>query len=411
MLLLLALAAAACAHAKPPTAADPQRASAARVRQATDAVEVEDAIHGVRYELPPSADGWQGAREGNAHVAGGVQVEVASFPMARTTSAAACRDLARSKLTGTGSASRPSGESSQASPPREDASRESGQGNHPRDAAGSESQKGSDTPGTASRLDDVDGPRDQTTGDSPTATWSFSRGPSTAPVRSRWAFYPRAADCVMLEVSGPVGDAFSESTFLTAAGSFQVLPLPPERQREVDLLAGMGFLERRDPASALERFEALTQREPGFAKAHFGALMAGFELGQPAYARSLPHGVAALQAERELTSEQRQLALRAVGVMQLAQNDIHRAVDTLAELVVRAPDLAEGQYNYACALARSGDAEGSLEHLRAALRLDGDLASHARDDEDFKALRSNAAFQQLVATPPPSSAESKPPPR
>src|SRR5205823_12397751 len=156
------------------------------------------------------------------------------------------------------------------------------------------------------------------------------------------------------------------STFEIAARTFQVLPLSPERQREVDLLAGMGFLERRDPASALERFEVLARREPALAKAHFGALMAGFEIGSQAYNRALPHGQAALKADRELTPEQRQLALRAVGVMQLAENQIHDAAGTLAELVVRAPDLAEGQYNYACALARMGDQKGALDHLKAA---------------------------------------------
>ena len=377
-LLAVALAAAGCAHVKPPAAAAPQPSTA---RPPGGTLEVEDAIHGVRYLLPPSADAWQGAREGSAHVAAGVQVDVASFPMARTTTATACRDLARAKLTGT----------------READDKSDGQG---KPAGGA--RAGGAAP------EDSDGPTDQAIGDAPTATWSFTRGPSGAKVRSRWAFYARAADCVMLEVSGPRGDAFPDLTFETAARSFQVLPLPPERQREVDLLAGMGFLERREPASALERFESLTSREPDFAKAHFGALMAGFELGPPAYARALPHGVAALASERDLTTEQRQLALRAVGVMQLAQGDLHRAVDTLAELVVRAPELAEGQYNYACALARTGDAEGAIDHLRAALRLDGDLAQHARDDDDFKLLRGNAVFQQLVATPATPSADVKP---
>ena len=386
-LVILVLAAAGCAHNAAPSAA---AAPAARARPPSGTVEVEDAIHGVRYELPPSPDGWQGAHEGNAHLAAGVQVEVASFPMARATSATACRDLARNKLSGTREA-------------EDKGSRSDADGKGRPDQA-----DGKIRPGESRRTEDADGPREQAVSDAPTAIWSFTRGPASAPVRSRWAFYARSADCVMLEVSGPRGDVFSDATFETAARSFQVLPLPPERQREVDLLAGMGFLERREPASALERFESLTEREPGFAKAHFGALMAGFELGQPAYARTLPHGVAALKAERDLTTEQRQLALRAVGVMQLAQNDVRRAVDTLAELVVRAPELAEAQYNYACALARTGDAEASMEHLRAALRLDGDLAQHARDDEDLKLLRSNAAFQQLVATPPPPSAESKP---
>ncbi len=394
--LLLILVAAACAHG----GASTSTSSAKKVPPPQGTVAIEDAIHGVRYDLPPSADGWQGAHEGSAHVAGGVQVEIASFPMARTTSAAACRDLARNKLSGTREAT---------------SQRDAGKGanDQPGTAADGDAKESGTNSSAAdgkSTLEEVDGPRDQTIGDAPTATWSFTRGPSGAPVRSRWAFYPRAADCVMLEVSGPRGDAFSEATFDTAARSFKVLSLPPERQREVDLIAGMGFLERRDPASALERFESLAQREPNFAKAHFGALMAGFDLGQPAYARALPHGVAALKAERDLTVEQRQLALRAVGVMQLAQNDIQRASDTLAELVVRAPDLAEGQYNYACALARAGNTAGSLEHLRAALRLDADLATHARDDDDFKNLRSNAAFQKLVTSPPPPSANGQPHP-
>jgi tetratricopeptide (TPR) repeat protein len=206
---------------------------------------------------------------------------------------------------------------------------------------------------------------------------------------------------LLLEVSGPRDDRFADVAFQTAARTFKVTPLPADRQREVDLLAGMSFLERRDPGSALERFEVLSNREPGFAKAHFGALMAGFELGPNAYTRALPHGMAALRAERELTAEQRQLALRAVGVMQLAENQPKSAAVTLSELVVRAPDLAEGRYNYACALARLGDKDAALDHLRAAMRLDGDLVKHAKDDEDLKLLRGDRRFEKLLREPPP----------
>ena len=246
-------------------------------------------------------------------------------------------------------------------------------------------------------------PRDQSTGEAPTATWSFTRGPDSASARSRWAFFARGSDCLMLEVTGPRGDSFSDQVFDSAARTFKVLPLPADRQREVDLLAGMGFLERREPASALERFEALARREPGFAKAHFGALMAAFELGTQAYARGLPHGKAALKADHDLTPEQRQLALRAVGVMQLAEDQVKDAAATLAELVVRAPDLAEGQYNYACALARLGDRKEALDHLRIAIQLDQDLANHAREDDDLKSLRSTPEFQSLTRNPPQSA--------
>jgi len=351
-LLLLA----ACAHTEAKTA-DAAGATLAKALSGGGGIEVQDAVHGVRYELPSGADPWQVTREGNAHSASGVEVEVSSFPMGKSTSAAACRDHARARL-----AVRPEG-------------------------------------GAA-----AEPPRDQTIGDAPTAIWSFTTGALTAPVRNRWAFYARGADCLVLHISGARGDGFADSSFEIAARTFSVLSLPPERQREVDLLAGMGFLERRDPASAMDRFEALARREPGLAKAHFGALMAGFEIGAPAYGRALPHGLAALKSERELSPEQRQLALRAVGVMQLAENQVRDAAGTLAELVVRAPDLAEGQYNYACALARLGDAQGAIDHLRAALRLDGELVGHAREDDDLKSLRDTPAFRQLL-TPP--SAERK----
>jgi Flp pilus assembly protein TadD len=89
-------------------------------------------------------------------------------------------------------------------------------------------------------------------------------------------------------------------------------------------------------------------------------------------------------------------ALRAVGVMQLAENQIRGAADTLAELVVRAPDLAEGQYNYACALARLGDKPGAIDHLRKAVQLDAELVAHARADDDFKSLHGQADFERLL---------------
>lgn len=342
----VAVALAACAHGSP----RPAQAPAAR-----SGVEVEDAIHGVRYALPPGSDLWQVSREGAARSLSGIEAEVSTFPMAKAATPAQCREHARSRLG---------------------------------------SRKESRDPAIA-----VDAPREESAADAPATTWTFTTGASAAPVRNHWAFYSRGADCIVLHVSGPREDAFGEQTFALAATSFRVLPLPADRQRETDLLAGMGFLERRDPASALDRFEALTSREPKNAKAHFGALMAGFEMGPQAYARALPHGTVALKSDRELTGEQRQLALRAVGVMQLAQDQIRAAADTLAELVVRQPDLAEGQYNYACALARLGDEQGALDHLRAALKLDGELASHARDDDDLKSLRGKPGFDQLISPP------------
>src|SRR5438874_2008543 len=221
----LPIALVACAHGSPKKAMAPP------------ALEVQDAVHGVRYSLPSGADTWQVSREGNARSVSGVETEVSSFALAKPSTPQQCREHARSRL------------SAKKEPP-------------------------------AANAASADAPRDQSTSDSPAATWSFTSGATSAPVRNRWAFFARNADCLVLNVTGPKDDSFAEQTFDTAARSFQVLLLPPDRQREVDLLAGMGFLERRDPGAALERFEALTVREPENAKAHFGALMAGFELGQ-----------------------------------------------------------------------------------------------------------------------------------
>jgi len=68
----------------------------------------------------------------------------------------------------------------------------------------------------------------------------------------------------------------------------------------------------------------------------------------------------------------------------------------LSELVVRAPELAEGQYNYACALARLGDPSGALEHLKVALQADNELSVHAREDDDLASLRGRPEFEKIL---------------
>lgn len=342
---------------------------AGATKAAEGVVEVDDVLHGVKYTLPPSAEGWQVAHEGAAHVSGsGVQVDVGSFPLPAEAQPASCRESARKRML----------------------------------AIQQRSERREQRPAQEAPAQ-IEAPRDESTADTPTAIWMFTRGPSSGSIRTRSGFFARGSDCLVLQVSGPQSDSFADKVFASASSSFKVHALAPEQQREVDLLAGMGFLERREPGAALDRFEALAAREPDFAKAHFGALMAAFEMGPQAYARGLPHGKTALKSDRDLTAEQRQLALRAVGVMQLAENQVKDASETLAELVVRAPDLAEAQYNYACALARLGDRKQALDHLRIAIKLDGDLAGHAREDEDLKSLRATPEFQDLTHNAPQSA--------
>ena len=368
--LCCALGCAAPSQAGAPAAARAS-ASAAAPAAATPgpgSLVVDDPQHAIHYVLPPVEGGWREDRDGQS--SRGAKVEAGAFPLTRPASAVACRDTARSRLAAL-----------QKRAEDDDA-----------EAAEAAVKAGDHKPPAPP----LDGPRDQAVTDAPAATWSFTRGSAASAVRSRWAFFGRGLDCLMLEVTGPLGDPAAEAVFAAAVPSVQLQPLPLDKQRDVDLVAGMRFLEQREPSAALERFEALAQREPDLARAHFGALMAGYELGPASYPRALPHGVAVLKAERELSAEQRQLALRAVGVMQLAQNQLQPAAATLAELVVRSPELAEGQYNYACALARLGDAHAALDHLKVAINLDHSLATHARDDDDLAGLRGSAPFEELV---------------
>ncbi len=328
--------------------------------------EVEDAFHGLRFSLPDVAGGWQTNAEGT-RLAKDVRVEVGSFPLAHPGTVANCRDTARERLRAM-----------------------------QRAAEADDARAAKAAPPEPSKSAPIDPVRDQTTSEEPSPSWSFTRGADLSAVRSRWAFFVRGADCLLIEVTGPLGSQTAEAVFQQAAASAHTVPVPVERQRELDVLAGMGFLQQHDPASALERFETLCAREPSFALGHYGALMAAFELGAPAYPRGLAHGSAALAQEHDLSADQRQLALSAIGVMQLAQNQLKQAAQTLSELVVRAPELADGQYNYACALARLGDAGGALDHLKSAFSLDTALAEHARDDDDLASLRGLPAFESLL---------------
>ena len=137
------------------------------------------------------------AHEGAAHVSGsGVQVDVGSFPLPVPAQPASCRDAARKRIL--------------AMQQRRD-----------------EQRAAQDVPAQ------IDLPRDESTSDSPTATWIFTRGASSSAVRTRWGFFSRGLDCLMLQVSGPRADSFADKVFDSATRTFKVLALPPEQQREV----------------------------------------------------------------------------------------------------------------------------------------------------------------------------------
>jgi hypothetical protein len=75
-----------------------------------------------------------------------------------------------------------------------------------------------------------------------------------------------------------------------------------------------------------------------------------------------------------------------------ATGDWERAVDVLRLLHAERPDNATALYNLACAEARAGLAEASVEHLLAAVVLDPGLVGYARDDPDLEPVRDHPGF-------------------
>jgi hypothetical protein len=328
---------------------------------------LSDEQHGVRFRLPEVPGGWR--VEGNVRLAAGVRIQIETFPLAAVATPDLCRADTQRRL---------------------------------RRAPAPEAENGAEQPMEAVAEPGVGAPanvpveKSETQEEQPTATWRVTIGQPGVAIRHRLAFYARGRDCVLVQVASPPRDALADLTFQTVAQSLRVLPLSPLLQRQTDLAAGMRFLERREPAAALDRFETLAEREPQLARAHLGALLAAYELGPTRYAEGLAHGFAVQAAERELSPEQRSLALRALGVMLLTQDQPKAAAAALAELVVREPQLAEGLYNYACALARAGDPVGALVYLGRAFQIDRQLVEHARADPDLASLREDPAFQRML---------------
>jgi tetratricopeptide (TPR) repeat protein len=74
-----------------------------------------------------------------------------------------------------------------------------------------------------------------------------------------------------------------------------------------------------------------------------------------------------------------------------------RAVELLVAELDRRPDEPGLLYNLACCESLGGDRQRALEHLEAAIDLDGSLRELARSDTDFDPIRDDTRFAGLVA--------------
>ncbi len=81
----------------------------------------------------------------------------------------------------------------------------------------------------------------------------------------------------------------------------------------------------------------------------------------------------------------------------LESGDYEEGADRAQALLAAYPSPgAAVYYNTACFESRAGRTEAAIAHLRRAVELSPSLAELARGDEDFTALRENAAFGEIV---------------
>jgi tetratricopeptide (TPR) repeat protein len=93
-------------------------------------------------------------------------------------------------------------------------------------------------------------------------------------------------------------------------------------------------------------------------------------------------------------------ALRHLGKLPQAIETLTRYLDAHRSATQRDKFISSAYYNRACYYAVQGNAPAALSDLKRALELSENVAddkAHAKTDEDFKSLRSNATFQTLVA--------------
>lgn len=93
-------------------------------------------------------------------------------------------------------------------------------------------------------------------------------------------------------------------------------------------------------------------------------------------------------------------ALRHLGKIPQAMETVTRYIE--AHRSASQPDkyISSAYYNRACYHALQGDASAALSDLRRALELSVNVAddkTHAKEDEDFKALKNTTEFKALVA--------------
>jgi tetratricopeptide (TPR) repeat protein len=89
-------------------------------------------------------------------------------------------------------------------------------------------------------------------------------------------------------------------------------------------------------------------------------------------------------------------AMNNLGVLYLAQGNQDQAFEMFNQAISLKADYADPYYNLSCLFAQRKDTARSLEHLKTAIALNGDVIHWAKNDRDLKHITDSESFRKLI---------------
>ncbi len=102
------------------------------------------------------------------------------------------------------------------------------------------------------------------------------------------------------------------------------------------------------------------------------------------------------QKKPEIAQDQ----LYALGVLEHNKANYDAAISYFQQSLKKHPDADYIYYSVAASLARKGDLQASMEHLKKAIELNEDSRIFARNDEDFSVFETDEKFSELLGISP-----------
>jgi tetratricopeptide (TPR) repeat protein len=184
--------------------------------------------------------------------------------------------------------------------------------------------------------------------------------------------------------------------WMTVDGGFV---LPFAGKKELPLQAGAGAEPAQKPAvvqttpgesSRAAESPAGTTRPPSpDAQALYQEALAAQRNKKTAVAEWLYRRVLAIDARHVE-------AINNLGVLYLAQGKQDQALEMFNQAISQKTDYADPYYNLSCLFAQRKNTAKSLQYLKSAIALNGDVIHWAKDDQDLKDITATKAFKKLV---------------